>query len=232
MTWRMRQGREEELLLARVSEAAGRARLGRRRATHRAPATVTGIRRRRRRGGGRSASAGDRLDCYEHGVTAAVDGRIHVVRFDTTVVRRCRVLSARGFTRVCVLTDVDGERIVLRDGHFAHPEVWVPEIRRAVTQAQVPRALAALARGERLDFGRVWITGDGIGSGRVSLRWPQVERIEIRTGTVAVRVAGRWHVWGSVACGIPNSFVVHALAEHLTGLPPKGAEPDAPQGHD
>ncbi len=222
----MPQDRAEELLLARVSEAAGRARLGRRRATYRAPATVTGKRRRLRSGGGKGAGAGDRLDFYEHGVTAAVDGRIHVIRFDTTVVRRRRVLSARGITRACVLTDVDGERIVLRGGDFGHPEVWVPEIRRAVTEAQVPRALAALARRERLTFGPVWITEGGIGCGRASLRWSQVERIEIRNGAVAVRVAGRWRVWGSAASGIPNPSVFHALAEHLADRPPKGTEPD------
>ncbi|ANP56839.1 hypothetical protein AVL59_28460 [Streptomyces griseochromogenes] len=213
----MSQDREEELLLARVSEAAGRARLGRRRATYRAPATVPGVRRRRRSGGGKGTSAGARLDFYEHGVTVALDGRIHVIRYDTTVVRRRRVLSTRGITRACVLTDIDGEWIVLRGGAFGHPQVWVPEIRRAVTEAQVPRALAALARGARLTFGPVWITKDGIGSGRVSLRWPQIERIEIRNGSAAVRVGGRWEVWGSLASGIPNPFVFHALAEHLAG---------------
>lgn len=217
--------RADELLLARVSEAAGRARLGRRRATYRAPlaepgvwrAAVTGVRRLLRAHARTGTGAGGaRLDLYEHGLTAAVDGRIRVVRYDTTVVRRRRVLSRQGIVRVLVLVDIDGERLTLRCGDFGRPEAWGPEIRRAVTDAQVPRALAALAEGARLDFGPVWITRDEIGSRGTSLRWTRVQRIEILNGSVAVRATGRWQVWGTVASGIPNLGVLHALAEHLS----------------
>ncbi|MDO0914644.1 hypothetical protein QQM39_28570 [Streptomyces sp. DT2A-34] len=218
--------RADKLLLARVSEAAGRARLGRRRATYRAPLAEPGLwwaaaggLRRLLWAGGRTearAGAGARLDLYEHGLTVTVDGRIRVVRYDTTVVRRRRVLSPQGLARAHLLVDVDGERIVLRSGDFGHPEAWEPEIRRAVTAAQVPRALAALAEGARLVFGPVWITRDKVGSRGTSLRWAQIQRIEILNGSVAVRAAGRWQVWGTVTSGIPNLCVLHALAEHLT----------------
>ncbi|MFI2367704.1 DUF6585 family protein [Streptomyces sp. NPDC018833] len=234
--------RDEELLLARISEAAGRWQLGRRRATHRAVphgvtaqgwgaaiqvvsrAAAAGARRLRRPSGRKRVNAGARLDFFEHGITAAVNGRIHVIRYDTTVVRRCTALSPQGITRTCVLIDVDGERIVLRGGDFGHAEVWEPELRRAVTDAQVPRALAALAQGARLTFGPVWITEDEVGSGRTSMRWPQVQRIDTRHGSATVRVAGRWQSLGTVASGIPNVFVFHALAEHLAGIRPPGAE--------
>lgn len=215
--------RADELLLARVSEAAGRARLGRRRATYRAPlaepgvwrAAVAGARRLVRAGSGSGTGAGARLDLYEQGLTAAVAGRIHVVRYDTTVVRRRRVLSPQGLARAHVLVDVAGERIVLRHGDFDRPEAWGPEIHQAVTDAQLPRALAALAEGARLVFGPVWITREEVGSRAASLRWAQVQRIEILNGSVAVRAAGRWQVWGTVAAGIPNLCVLHALAERL-----------------
>ncbi|MDC0769254.1 DUF6585 family protein [Streptomyces sp. HD] len=249
--------RANELLLARVSEAAGRARLGRRRATYRAPVAEAGIwragvagtrragaagvlraavdgvlraavdgvsraaaagvaRRLLRAGGGRGAKGGARLDLYEYGLTATIEHRIHVVRYDTTVVRRRRVLSPQGLTRAHVLVDVAGERIVLRSGDFGRPEVWGREIHRAVAEAQVPEALDALAEGARLVFGPVWITGKEIGSRGTSLRWAQIQRIEILNGSVAVRAADRWQVWGTVASGIPNLCVLHTLAECLT----------------
>ncbi|MFI6011434.1 DUF6585 family protein [Streptomyces sp. NPDC051243] len=220
-----REGRADELLLAKVSEAAGRARLGRRRATYPAPvaetgvwrAAVAGVRRLLRAGGRSGTGTGRaRLDLYEHGLTAAGAGRIRVVRYDTTVVRRRRVLSPQGIVRALELVDVDDERIVLRCGDFARAEVWGAEIRRAVTAAQLPRALAALAEGARLDFGPVWITRDEIGSRGTSLRWARVQRIEVLNGSVAVRSADRWQVWGTVASGIPNLGVLHALAERLT----------------
>ncbi|MER5938014.1 DUF6585 family protein [Streptomyces sp. NPDC001928] len=241
--------RADALLLARVSEAAGLARLGRRRATYRAPAhrapthppsthrtsahqphraepghqwaALATLRRLLRvdgggGGGGGSEGAGARLDLYEHGLTVTVDGRIHVVRYDTTVVRRRRVLSPQGLTRAHVLVGVDGERILLRCGDFGEPQEWGPEIHRSVADAQVPRALVALTRGERLVFGPVWITRAELGSRGTTLRWAQVQRIEVLKGSVAVRTGGRWQVWGSVTSGIPNLCVLRGLVQHLT----------------
>ncbi|MFF6980673.1 DUF6585 family protein [Streptomyces sp. NPDC008343] len=227
--------RADQLLLARVSEAAGRARLGRRRATYGAPFTGPGgwgagagiARRLLRVGGPAGARARARLDLYERGLTVGGAGRIHVVRYDSTVVRRHRVLSPQGLARAYVLVDVDGERVVLRCGDFGHPEVWGPEIRRAVTDAQLPRALAALAEGARLAFGPVWITREAVGSRGASLRWEQVWRIEVRNGSFAVRAAaGRWQVWGTVASGIPNLCVLQALAEHLAATAPHRPDDD------
>ncbi|MBL1119782.1 hypothetical protein JK364_46885 [Streptomyces sp. 110] len=133
--------------------------------------------------------------------------------------------SPQGVARSCALTDVDGEQVVLRRGRFGHPEVREAEIRRAVIDAQVPRALAALAQGARLTYGPVWLTGQEVGSGELSTRWPLIQRIEIRNSSIAVRVAGQWQVLGTLVSEIPSLFVLHALAEHLAGIPPVGAEP-------
>ncbi|MFF8449136.1 DUF6585 family protein [Streptomyces leeuwenhoekii] len=219
------RGRDEELLLARVSAAAGRADLGRRRATYRAPRTEPGARwaaavgaaarRLLRTGGGPVTRAGTRLDLYQRGMTAVVGRRIHVVRFDTTAVRRRRVLSSRGVTCALELVDVDGERVVLSRGDFGGPQEWWPGLCRAVTEAQVPRALAALGQGARLAFGPVWITREEVGCGAAALRWTGVQRVEILDGSVAVRAAGRRQVWAAPRSGIWNLCVLHALAEHL-----------------
>ncbi|MYS47786.1 hypothetical protein GTY23_42785, partial [Streptomyces sp. SID5998] len=83
--------------------------------------------------------------------------------------------------------------------------------------AQAPRALAALRQGARLAFGPLWVTADAVGSARTSLRWTQVQRIEVRGGFVAVRAYGRWQVWATAASGIPNLCVFQALTEHLAG---------------
>lgn len=227
MSERASHDRAEELLLAKISAAAGQAHLGRRRHTYRAAHTVpegraaavrsaiaTALRHLRRRFRGRNGTtARSRLDFYEHGMTVAIDGRIHVVRYDTTEVRRRK--SLRGITRALVLADADSERIALRHTDFDHPEVWGPEIRRAVTHAHVLRALAALERGERLNFGPVWVTRDKVGSRRTSLRWPQVQRVEVLHGSVVIRTSGRWQVLGARASRIPNDCVLHALAEYL-----------------
>ncbi|MFF5475131.1 DUF6585 family protein [Streptomyces achromogenes] len=215
--------RAEELLLARISATAGRARLGRRRVTYRAP--LTGPWRRRsvtawlryllRADGGPARSPASRLDLYEHGLTVAVGRRMHAVRFDATVVRRCTVLTSRGVTGALVLVDVQGARVVLRRGDFARSQEWWSVICGAVVAAQVPRALDALRQGARLEFGSLWVTADAVGSARTSLRWSEVQRIEVRNGFVAVRADGRRLMWATGASGIPNLCVLRSLAEHL-----------------
>ncbi|MFF4607258.1 DUF6585 family protein [Streptomyces sp. NPDC001339] len=217
--------RGEELLLARISAAAGRARLGKRRATYARAAHTLRVRavpvRGMRRIRGLLASpvwygrlpaakrtADVRLDLYEHGMTIAAKGRIHVVRYDTTATVR----HATSYT----ITDIEGRRVVLHvRPEESDAEVWGTEIRRAVTRAQLPRALAALDNGERLTFGDIWLTRVNVGCGEVSARWPQVRQTDIRKGAIRLNIDGNWHNLGPTESEIPNLFVFRAIVELL-----------------
>jgi hypothetical protein len=181
---------DEELLLARVSEAAGRARVGRRLASYPGVLPSTWPRAAQRlaaRKGwrlgvavagvvvavvcrvngavpaavasavtagvavgslvpalfdqrSRRAARPDRLDLYQHGLTVVADGRIHVVRYDTTSVLRMTT------TYAYTLTDVDGEPVVLHGvpergtgrsgggGEFRDVQDWGPVIQRALAE--------------------------------------------------------------------------------------------------
>ncbi len=112
---------------------------------------------------------------------------------------------------IYTLVDVAGERVVLHD----EPEAgWGPEVRQAVTCAQLPRAVAALDAGERLTFGDIWLTREMTGSRKVFVRWSQVQRIEIRNGTIELSTAGKRHALGP-ASEIPNLFVFCAVVERI-----------------
>ncbi|WP_043268885.1 DUF6585 family protein [Streptomyces sp. CT34] len=226
--------RGEELLLARISAAAGREHIGKRHATYaaiahtkRTPAVPIRVVRRLlafARNGRPSAAKGSaeaRLDLYERGMTIAVKGRIHVVRYDTTAVFQMSTRhpsgSARGAaTRSYTLLDAKGERVVL----WGRPEAgdaeeWGPEIRRAVIHAQLPWAWAALGKGGRLTFGDIWLTKEEVGSGEVLARWPQVRQIEMRNEAIRLNINGNWHTLGPAVSHIPNFFVFFLLAERL-----------------
>lgn len=118
-----------ELLLARISAAAGRAGIGRRLATY------PGISRRSLHWWRRSDPEA-RLDLYERGLTVALRRRVHVVRYDTTAL----VQTPTAYT----LTDITGEPVVLRvvpagirsSGEFRDAEMWGPAIQRAVRAAR------------------------------------------------------------------------------------------------
>ncbi|GHF54983.1 DUF6585 family protein [Streptomyces morookaense] len=206
--------RGEELLLARISAAAGRAHLGRRCATYTAhahAAPVGGIRGllahvRNGLPPVRRPRPDARLDLYERGMTVIVKGRIRIIRYDTTSVFR------QDRTFALTLTDADGERIALSRGEA---DEWIPEIQRAVTGAQLPPALARLDAGERLAFGDIWLTGEEVGTGVVSARWSQVQRIEIRDDVVIIGVTGMRNGPEAAASATPNLFVLRALVEYL-----------------
>ncbi|MEU5424898.1 DUF6585 family protein [Streptomyces olivoreticuli] len=230
MTGPTRRTRSDELLLARISAAAGREHLGRRRATYAGAAHTAHARAPRDRGirgllafvrygmpSATNAHDDARLDLYDHGMTVAVKGRIHVVRYDTTSVFQTNTPHSHDAAHVgtaYTLTDVDGERIVLR-GRPEHGDAaeWRSEIQSGVTRAQLPRALAALDKGERLTFGGIWLTREEIGYGEARARWPQVRNIWIRKGAVKLDIDGTWHEPGSRVSEIPNLFLLRALVE-------------------
>ncbi|MFB7629343.1 DUF6585 family protein [Streptomyces sp. NPDC056149] len=231
MTRSTPRSRGEELLLARISAAAGRARLGRRLATHMA----TAYRARTRNGPFRPvrwlpplagygryratrASPNARLDLYEHGMTVALKGRIHVVRYDTTSVfrhrTRSRGSSPAGAALLHTLTDVERKRLVLHGGpEGGDARDWEHAIQRAVTRAQLPGALAALHRGERVSFGDVWLSRAHIGAGERCTPWARVQRIGTAEGFLVLTIDGAQHRWGPAMPRIPNLFVFWALVE-------------------
>ncbi|WP_240003222.1 DUF6585 family protein [Streptomyces cinnamoneus] len=232
MSWPASRTRSEELLLARISAAAGRERVGKRRATYSAsahtareraepPRGIHGLLARTRylRSAAPKAGRDARLDLYERGMTVAVKDRIHVVRYDTTAVFQeivpCQDEAGRVATAY-TLTDVHGERVVLggRPERGGAP-AWGSEIQRAVAQAQLPRALDALDEGRRLVFGDIWLSGEEIGSGEVAARWPLVRRTEIRNGLVEVVIAGTSHGFACAVSEVPNLFVFWTLVERF-----------------
>ncbi|MGP3690922.1 DUF6585 family protein [Streptomyces sp. IBSNAI002] len=177
---------------------------------------------------------GFQLDLYEHGLTAAVKDRVHAVRYDNTTVfqRTVRHTGTAGYTTYeYSLTDIDGEKLVLRGrsdgvakkGYFAKPKEWGTAIQQAVTRAQLPMALATLDAGQSLDFGKLWLTREEVGSARESVQWSQIQEVRVVDGFIKVKIAGKWRSLGSTAltspsvAGTPNFFVFLALADHLRG---------------
>jgi len=161
---------------------------------------------------------------YEHGlVHRDAKGRLDVVRWtDVRVLREItRVYSNgsyRGTTFVYRLRHKDGHELVLRDGPLPRGELCVlgEEIEKEIIAVRLPRALAALEEGKRLEFGNLAVDLTGISDGRDHLPWREVESIDTRDGKVRVKRADRWLNWSSVrVSSIPDVFVLLALADAL-----------------
>ncbi|MFC4908741.1 DUF6585 family protein [Actinomadura gamaensis] len=161
-----------------------------------------------------------RLDLFERGLTTAFGGQFRAVRYDSTsvlqdIVRYTRYGQTTRITYAYTLTDVGGEQVTLRGG-FANPEQWGPAIQQAVTDAQLPQAVARLQAGQRLEFGPLWLTPDEVGSGTKSVPWHQVDEVKVSNGLVSLRVTGKWLSLSTTSVSrIPNFFVFIAVANYL-----------------
>jgi hypothetical protein len=99
-------------------------------------------------------------------------------------VRHTEYVLTRHITYAYLLTATAGKSVVLRDGrggrmgvsplvYMPNPEInadflgaseWGPTIQQAVTDVCLPKELARLQAGERLDFDPLWLTQQEIGS--------------------------------------------------------------------
>ncbi|MFI5777147.1 DUF6585 family protein [Nocardia sp. NPDC051570] len=165
-------------------------------------------------------NSGTRLDLYEQGLVLTYRGRVRVIRYDTTRVRRKILQLTKNpgpgqISYTYTVTDVTGVPVVLRHG-FERPQQWGPAIERAVTEAQLPGMSAALDAGARLDFDRFWLTRDEIGAGRDAVSWSRVEELEVIGGWLSVQVVGRSQPLESLPVSlIPNYPIFRALVDRM-----------------
>ncbi|MBT2528668.1 Hsp70 family protein [Streptomyces sp. ISL-99] len=161
------------------------------------------------------------LQIFEQGlVVVDADGRPAACRWDALSVRQ-KVVDhyhygvPQGRSHAYTLKGPDGETL-LHPGVIPYPEHWGPAIQDAVTEAQLPIALAAVRRGETVSFGDISVNRDAVTAYGRSVTWDQIRQISVEAGTVSLNVAGKWlPLTSRKVSQIPNFFVFHALAEHL-----------------
>ncbi|PQM46534.1 DUF6585 family protein [Mycobacterium talmoniae] len=171
-----------------------------------------------------AANRGARLDIFERGITVVQRGKLRVVRYDDTalwqnIVDYHHTLgSQRRYSYR--LRDTSGAKFTIT-GNFQQPTEWGPTIQRAVTDAQLPVAWAAIMAGQRLEFGRIWVTAQQVGTGTSGWPWSRVSDITVTNGTVNVRSEERPKLLVYEAVRqIPNFFVFLALTERLRAARP------------
>ncbi|MRH87117.1 hypothetical protein GFY24_06500 [Nocardia sp. SYP-A9097] len=164
--------------------------------------------------------AGSRLDLFEHGMVAALPGGVCVFRYETAevlqnITNHYRNGAFQGTTYHYIFSSPEGARAVLNEA-FSNVREWGPAVQRAVTDAQLPNAVAKVRAGERVAFGDLWISAGEVGSGGKSAPWDRVEELALTQGQVSVGVAGKFfNLTNTPISRIPNFFVFQALFEYL-----------------
>ncbi|POM25918.1 hypothetical protein BTM25_03020 [Actinomadura rubteroloni] len=169
------------------------------------------------------------MHLYERGLVATVKGRTHAVRYDRTEVFQSsiRQTGVGGYTDYSYkLTDVEGVQFTLQGrnggtpatGKFARHDEWGTALQEGVTRAQLPSIVERLNAGQRVDFGKLWVTRDEVGSAKGVTRWHEIEDLRIIQGFLKLKVAGKWRSAVNVAVSsIPNLYVFIGVADQLRG---------------
>ncbi|MBF6236819.1 DUF6585 family protein [Nocardia otitidiscaviarum] len=161
-----------------------------------------------------------RLELYDGGCVAVVGGRARTIRYDSATVRRTVTEDADHHApdrtaRPYTVTDTGGDPIVLRHT-IDRCEEWGTEIDRAVTAAQLPRALATLESGGRLDFAPFWMTSTEIGVEHRSVSWARVSGIVLHKGWISVRIRGESLPLESLPADLIGNFTLfRTVAERM-----------------
>ncbi|MEV4742886.1 DUF6585 family protein [Streptomyces sp. NPDC049555] len=172
-------------------------------------------------------NAGARLDLFEHGLVFTGPGTsLHVHRWDAvSVLERIRDPTRNslyyGRTWIYTLIAPGGRAVRIRGGMtegggIANVEQWGPAILRAVTEAQLPGALAALEQGRTLEFGSLAVSRDAVTALGVSVAWAQTGDVTYKGGDLIIKaVGGRRTLVRTSVLRIPNHPLLDVLIRHL-----------------
>ncbi|WP_033818022.1 DUF6585 family protein [Kitasatospora sp. MBT63] len=166
--------------------------------------------------------AAKRLHLFEHGlVVADRSGPTASFRWDAmTVLQQITRRYANGVyvgtTYLYTLFRADGSKVKLTN-FYADPERWGAAVQHEITRAQLPGVTAAVAGGTTVRFGDLAVAAEGIVSAkRGAAHWHEIQRIEIKNGTVFLGRAGKLLPWSNTPVAqIPNFFLFLTVAEHF-----------------
>ncbi|HCI82865.1 MAG TPA: hypothetical protein DHW02_24600 [Ktedonobacter sp.] len=85
-------------------------------------------------------------------------------------------------------------------------------IEQAVMQAHMPRAVAAYQSGQVIPFGPLTVSRQGMGNGRETIPWQEVQSVDVKRGYLYIKRVGKTFSWASVDVSkIPNLLVFVSL---------------------
>jgi hypothetical protein len=163
-----------------------------------------------------------RVYLYEQGfVIADRPDDPQVYRWDAIDTVFQKIISQRtyGFetakSYLYTVTRRDGRSVKLTQFWAGIAELG-PHVNECVSEALLPGTLAALDRGQGVQFGDMTLNGAGIAGRRKSVTWPEVRQVRIDSGYVSVDVAGKFLALSTTAAAnIPNLPLFFVVTERL-----------------
>jgi hypothetical protein len=166
--------------------------------------------------------AARRLYMYEHGfILADRPDNPQAYRWDNVQTVFQKIVSNRSYgvetsrTYLYTITALDGRTVKVTQFWDDIAQLG-SHINHSVSLALLPGTLAAIERGQSVQFGDMMVNASGIAGRRKSVTWPEVRKVRIANGYVSVDVAGRFFSLSTTAASkIPNLPLFLALTERL-----------------
>ncbi|MGW6687294.1 DUF6585 family protein [Streptomyces sp. NPDC054961] len=166
--------------------------------------------------------AAKRIHLFEEGlIVADGTGPVSAFRWDSmTVLQQITQRYANGVyvgtSYLYTLFRQDGSAVKLTN-FYADPERWGAAIQHEITRAQLPGVITALENGATLGFGDISMTLGGIATPRRGgAHWGDIQKIEVKNGTVFVAKAGKMLAWSNTPVAkIPNFFLFLSVVDRL-----------------
>jgi len=166
--------------------------------------------------------AARRLYLYERGfILADRPDAPEIFRFDEIDTVFQRIVSQRTYgietarSYLYTVTRRDGRTVKLTAFWSGIAELG-RVVNERVSAALLPGALAAIARGDAIQFGDIALGAGGVGGRRRSVSWHEVRLVGVAGGYVKVQLAGRFFPLSSTAAGnLPNLPLFLHLANRL-----------------
>ncbi|MBT2407113.1 MULTISPECIES: DUF6585 family protein [unclassified Streptomyces] len=166
--------------------------------------------------------AAKRIHLFEHGlIVADHTGPAAAFRWDSmTALQQITERYANGVyvgtSYLYTLFRPDGSTLKLTN-FYADPDRWGTAIQHEITQAQLPGVIASLEQGATVRFGDIAMTKGGIATAkRGAVQWNEIQKIEVKNGTVFLAKAGKLLSWSNTPVAkIPNFFLFLTIVDHL-----------------
>ncbi len=161
---------------------------------------------------------------YRDGITYSYRGKTQTMRWDDIeqvwmgILNNVRLRTIDYSYRI---KNNSGEQINFNynDRAMQNMQQLSDTIQREVTSRLLPKAINAYNAGNNVTFGLLTVSQNGLGNGKETIPWGEVEEVKLQNGVVTVRKKDKWLNWSSVTVGgTPNIYVFLRLVDGIVGV--------------
>lgn len=161
---------------------------------------------------------------FQDGIVYTHGGKTETMRWDEVDKVYMGILNnrqARTIQYTYHLHNEQGGKLVFNwnDQAMQNMQQLSDTIQREITRRLLPKAATTYNAGGTVTFGSLTLGKQGLGNGKETIPWDEVQEVKLNSGIVTVRKKDKWLNWSSVTvAGTPNIYVFLNLVDQIVGI--------------